>query len=253
MRSNILAFAAGVLLLQFRPALPEAWPWGLLGLALCLPSLRRGGFSRWLGIVGCCALGFAWAGWRAELRLADELGAAWEGEDIELEGVIAALPQDFSQGTRFEFVVEEKPVAAVVPGRIMLSWYQGRRDEENFTRQPVRPGERWRFTVRLKRPHGNANPGAFDYEAWLLERNIRATGYIRPNPPQRLDEMVWRPDFIVERLRHRVRESFLAILPPERYPLAGILVALAVGDQRAIDSDLWTIFNRTGVTHALSI
>ncbi|MFZ2266891.1 MAG: DNA internalization-related competence protein ComEC/Rec2 [Azonexus sp.] len=254
MRLNILAFAAGVLLLQFSPALPEAWPWGLAGLALGMPALRwRGWRGGVCAFAACCALGFAWAAWRAEIRLADELGAAWEGQDVELVGVIAALPQDFSQGTRFEFVVEQKPPAAIVPSRIMLSWYQGRRDEENFIRQPVRPGERWRFTVRLKRPHGNANPGAFDYEAWLLERNIRATGYIRPNLPQRLDEMVWRPDFVIERLRHAVRTSFFAVLPPENYPLAGILVALAVGDQRAIDGDLWTVFNRTGVTHALSI
>jgi competence protein ComEC len=45
---------------------------------------------------------------------------------------------------------------------------------------PVRAGERWRFTVRLKRPHGNLNPHGFDYEAWLFERGIRATGYVRP-------------------------------------------------------------------------
>jgi competence protein ComEC len=34
--------------------------------------------------------------------------------------------------------------------------------------------------VRLKRPHGNLNPHGFDYEAWLFERGIRATGYVRP-------------------------------------------------------------------------
>jgi competence protein ComEC len=30
-----------------------------------------------------------------------------------------------------------------------------------------RAGERWRFVVRLKRPHGNVNPQGFDYEGWL--------------------------------------------------------------------------------------
>ena len=135
----------------------------------------------------------------------------------------------------------------------MLSWYQGQRDGEEFVRQPLRPGERWQLTVRLKRPHGNANPHGFDYEAWLLERNIRATGYVRQNPPQRLDEMVWRPDYVVERLRLGVRDSFAALLPADNYPWAGILVALVVGDQRAIQGDLWTTFNRTGTTHLMSI
>ncbi|MGB9193319.1 MAG: DNA internalization-related competence protein ComEC/Rec2, partial [Azonexus sp.] len=196
----------------------------------------------------------AWAAWRADIRLADALPAAWEGRDIEVVGVIAALPQDFSQGSRFEFAVEKvSTVAAVVPQRIMLSWYQGQRDDEEFIRQPLKPGERWQMTVRLKRPHGNANPNGFDYEAWLLERNIRATGYVRQNPPQRLDEMVWRPDYVVERLRLGVRDSFAALLPADNYPWAGILVALVVGDQRAIQGDLWTTFNRTGTTHLMSI
>src|SRR4029453_5023177 len=50
----------------------------------------------------------------------------------------------------------------------------------------VPPGERWQFPVRLRRPHGNLNPNGFDYEAWLLERGIGATGYVRQRGEQRL-------------------------------------------------------------------
>lgn len=255
MRLFILAFAAGVLVLQMQPELP-VWPlWALAGGLLTWPGWRWPGWpSRLLAIVGCCALGFAWAGWRADLRLAEQLPAAWEGRDIEVVGVIAALPQDFSSGTRFEFVVDKVLTeAAIVPHRLQLSWYQGRGADAAVDRPPLRPGERWRFTVRLKRPHGNANPGGFDYEAWLLERDIRATGYIRSDPPQHLAEMVWRPDYLIERLRFAVRARYAEMLPADRYPWAGILVALAVGDQRAIQGDLWTTFNRTGTTHLMSI
>jgi len=34
MRLNILAFAAGVIVLQMQPELPPAWPWVLAGLLL---------------------------------------------------------------------------------------------------------------------------------------------------------------------------------------------------------------------------
>lgn len=255
MRLNILAFAIGVLGLQMQPKLPAWMAWAMLGLVLVLPALR---WKNWpvhlLAMLGCFALGFAWAGWRADIRLADHLEAGWEGRDVEVIGVIAGLPQDFSNGTRFEFDVSSvSPKAAIVPQRIMLSWYQGRRDEELFARLPVLPGEQWRFTVRLKRPHGNANPGGFDYEAWLLERNIRASGYVRPNPPQRLADMVWQPGYAIERLRYAVRASFARLLPEENHPWAGVLVALVIGDQKAINGDLWTIFNRTGTTHLMSI
>lgn len=255
MRLNILAFAAGVLGLQMQPELPAWAPLAVGALILCVPRLR---WSNWpvrlMVMVGCLAIGVAWASWRAEIRLADQLGADWEGRDVEVIGVIAGLPQDFSNGTRFEFDVKTRlTVAAAIPEHIMLSWYQGRRDGEQFERLPVRPGEMWRFTVRLKRPHGNANPGGFDYEAWLLERDIRATGYIRQNPPQRIAEMVWRPDYTIERLRFAIRASFARILPEEIYPWADVLVALTIGDQKAIQGELWTTFNRTGTTHLMSI
>ena len=255
MRLNILAFAAGILTLQMQPELPGWVPWVVIGVVLVLPRLRWSGWPvRAMALLGCLALGVAWGTWRAETRLTDQLGADWEGRDIEVVGVVAALPQDFSNGTRFEFDVNFPLTAeAVIPQRIMLSWYQGRRDDEQLERLQVRPGERWRFTVRLKRPHGNANPGGFDYEAWLLERNIRATGYIRPNPPQRVDEMVWRTGYAIERARHAIRDSFARLLPEERYPWAGVLVALVIGDQKAIHGELWTTFNRTGTTHLMSI
>jgi competence protein ComEC len=36
-------------------------------------------------------------------------------------------------------------------------------------------------------------------------------------------------------------------------PYAGVIVALAVGDQRAVPEAQWTVFNRTGVSHLVSI
>ena len=47
--------------------------------------------------------------------------------------------------------------------------------------------------------------------------------------------------------------SFARILPEEIYPWAGVLVALTIGDQKAIQGELWTTFNRTGTTHLMSI
>ncbi|MDR2189478.1 MAG: DNA internalization-related competence protein ComEC/Rec2 [Azonexus sp.] len=251
MRSAILAFAAGVLLLQTQSGLPLFWPYCLGGLLACLPWFFHGGrAARALALVGCLLLGFAWAGWRAEWRLADELGSDWEGRDVEVIGVVAGLPQDFERGLRFVFQLEERLTpGAVVPQNLQLAWYR----DGAAALPSVNPGARWRFTVRLKRPHGSANPGGFDYEAWLLERDIRATGYVRPGPATRLDPFVWRPAYAVEWLRARIRANFRAALPEGEWPWIGILTALAVGDQQAVQGDLWTVFNRTGTTHLMSI
>ncbi len=36
-------------------------------------------------------------------------------------------------------------------------------------------------------------------------------------------------------------------------PYAGVIVALTIGDQRAIPEPQWRVFNRTGITHLISI
>lgn len=258
MRLNILAFAAAVLWLQFQPTLPIFWPWLPL---FCAPLLVFAWVlrQRWLGraalLLACALGGVAWTAFLASGRLAEALPSDWEGRDISVVGVVAELPQSFAQGNRFRFDIESVDTAgAQVPGSVMLSWYQGLRDGENFVAQPVRPGERWRLVVRLKRPHGNANPYAFDYEAWLFERGIRATGYVRPAAPaSRLTEMVWSPGYALELARWHLRAVLQQGLPEESHPYVGVLIALTIGDQRAIHGDLWNTFNRTGTTHLMSI
>ncbi len=255
MRSVVLAFAGGILCLQTQSDLAGWAGAGLLALPLLWIGCRHDrSRSSSAMVLAFFLLGFAWAGGRAEWRLTDALPGEWEGRDIEVIGVVAALPQVFAQGSRFEFDVEQVLTPhAVVPQRVMLSWYRGLRDTDPVPLSEILPGERRQLTVRLKRPHGNANPLAFDYEAWLLERNLRASGYVRAAERPPLAAMVWQADYGVERLRHAVRASMAHLLPVERYPWAGVLIALVIGDQRAIQGDLWNIFNRTGTTHLMSI
>lgn len=252
MRLAILAFAAGILALQMRAELPAPAWLGAAGACGCLLlfGARRGS---WLAIPGAVLIGFAWAGAWADLRLADELPSANEGRDAEIVGVVAGLPQRFENGVRFDFDVERAPFA--VPAQISLAWYRGWRPQEDDEFHPlptIRAGERWQLTVRLKRPHGNMNPHGFDYEAWLFERGIRATGYVRKSDGnRRLEALVAEPGYLVERWRQTRRGHFQRALGEA--PYAGVLVALAIGDQRAIEPALWQVFARTGVTHLLSV
>lgn len=259
MRLAILALVSGIWLCQQQPQLP-AWPaliWcgaAALGLGLLAACLHRRTSRRMLSLLvlapAAGLAGFVWAAGLAQWRLADTLPEENEGRDIQITGVIAALPQAYDHGVRFEFDVEH--AQAEVPARLWLAWYRGWREEEWHRPQPVHAGERWQMTVRLKRPHGNLNPHGFDYEAFLFERGLRATGYIRPSPQnRRLDAFVLRPNYWIERLREDIRERFARVLEDRAY--AGVLVALVIGDQRAIDSELWQVYNRTGTTHLMSI
>ena len=261
MRLSILCFAVGIAWLQQQASLPDPALLALLGGGgaglLLLPLAGRR--YHIAAPLGAFLIGIAWAGGMAQQRMADALPPSDEGRDIRVIGVISGLPQRFENGQRFDFSVEQAESGATVPARISLAWYRGWRRELEEAREDGAPsvpelhaGERWQFTVRLKRPHGNLNPDGFDYEAWLLEAGIRATGYVRPAADNlRRDAFVMRPGTLVERLREDIRARILRALP-ER-PYAGILVALAVGDQRAIDAEQWRLFSRTGITHLMSI
>ena len=214
--------------------------------------VRHGGFL--VGIAAAGLAGFGYAAWRADVRLADELPVAWEGEDIVVVGVIDDLPRASDRGHRFALRVErvETP-GARVPRRISLSWHVGWPDAERGLEVPaIRAAERWTLHVRLRRPHGNANRGGFDLEAWLLERNLRATGYVRPDEAnRRIDPFAGAPLDYVQRARETIRENANRALDGARH--APVLVALAIGDQSGIDERAWTVFNRTGVGHLISV
>ena len=250
----LVAFVAGVFVLQHRPELPggtmQVALAGAAALAIAAAwraAPRRRGALAWQS--GAAAiLGFLWAAQFAQLRLADELSFADEGLDVAIVGVVSSLPAQLERGTRFEFEVERIETPGIhVPAHVSLAWYGAG--------AAVRPAERWRFVVRLKRPHGVLNPGGFDFEAWMIERNLRASGYVRDaaaaDAPRRVDTIVWRPGALVDRARHALRERLQQRLEGERY--GGVLIALVLGDQRAIPEADWTLFNRTGISHLVSI
>ncbi|CAG0973533.1 ComE operon protein 3 [Burkholderiales bacterium] len=263
MRLTLLGFALGVWLLQQQAQLPAstsvAAAAGALALAYAALILaQRVPRRRWpmlLVAVAAAALGgFQWAAWRAAERLGDALPPAWEGRDLELIGVVDELPQPGGDGSRrFAFAIEKvNTPGAVVPSRVSLAWYPLRQKGEIVPPPEVRAGERWQLTLRLRRPHGNVNPHGFDFEVWALERHLRASGYVRHDAGnRRLDAFAGRPGDYLERQRERLRERLLGALVD--LPYAGVLVALAIGDQRAIPPEQWQVWNRSGVGHLISI
>ncbi|MBT9614187.1 MAG: DNA internalization-related competence protein ComEC/Rec2 [Burkholderiales bacterium] len=256
MRLAILAFVAGIGWLQQQAVLPNLG-WALLLLLTPLVLFIRVAWLRQgLGLLAAFVFGFFWAAGVAQHRLADALPAEWEGQDIQVIGVVAELPQFTERGVRFAFDVEEVVTPqARVPAHIQLFWFARANDaDQDAHLNPARlhAGERWQLVVRLKRPHGAANPYGFDYEAWLLEQNVRATGYIRKDPNNfRLDQFVVRPAYVVERLRDTVALRLKRVMQDETY--AGVLTALAIGDQHTIPQSQWRVFFRTGVNHLMSI
>ena len=258
MRLAILFFVTGIMVLQQQPQLPDLnWVWGLPLLAAVwgLPQQHYWHWIRRCGLLLLCfALGFAYATLRAEQRLADSLPRTWEGVDITLSGVIASLPASTEHGQSFEFDVERLLSAdAVVPEHIQLTTYN-----RDFYGKPlpdaviVRAGQRWQWTVRLRRPHANQNPHVMDMEAVWFANDIRALGTVRVQQPHTLlTAQVAQPGYLVNMLRESIADRIDRVLAGQ--PYAGVLKALSVGDQSAIPGAQWQLYQRTGITHLISI
>ena len=232
MVSISIFFALGVWLLQQQAALPDLrWAWLLASFPVFLLLPRRSlwqRISRFTLIAALtCMAGFFHAAWVAQHRLADNLPAELQGKDIEVTGVVAEMPRQQERGLSFAFDVEcTHTPGAHVPRRVLLSTYNSEEEEA----LALHAGERWQLTVRLKQPHGTSNPYGFDFEAWALERNLRATGYVRSKGDnRRLEVQVMAPGYFIEGMRESVRSRFQQTLG--NAPYTGVLVALAIGDQ----------------------
>lgn len=89
---------------------------------LCGGASANQGWSRWLAVMvfalSAGVGGYAWAAYRADLRLGDSLPAALEGQDVLVIGVVAGLPITTGDGVRFVFDVESAHAIAAGDVRV---------------------------------------------------------------------------------------------------------------------------------------
>lgn len=183
-------------------------------------------------------LGFA-AMWAAAWNVIDDrLDPVMQGETTSIVARIADFPRSTDQTLRFMVRQAERPD---LPARIRLSWYE--------PELVPRVGEVWQLRVRLRRPHGYANPGGFDYEGWLFRQRIGATGYvIRHADNQRLGTV--SPGRIA-RFRQVFVDRVTNLLPDD--DAAAVLLAVAVGARHRISREQWDRYAITGTSHLMAI
>ena len=237
--SAAIALLVGAVAVQTLTALPPRWFDVALGVGglLLAAGWRRG---RWFGIVLIAA---AWTLLRADIALSQRLPRELEGLDFVVTGSVHGLPRSGDDATRFDLAVDSvrhEGAAVALGGIVRLSWHD--------TAPTIEPCSNWQLHVRLKRPRGLVDPGAFDFERYALSEGITATGYVRENADNRV---TGARAACADRLRARISDGIATTLGPG--PPADVLRALAFGDQHAMDEHEWQVARATGIPHLIAI
>lgn len=196
--------------------------------------LARGSFkivvAFWLGLASF---------WLAVAAVAnDRLRPEYAGDSLLTTVRIVDFPSSREGSVAF---VAAPIDDARLPERIRLTWYE----------PPVRLrlGDIWQLELRLRRPRGRFNPGAFDFEAWLTRQRIAAVGYVVPGARNHL-RRTERPGPVDRFRMHSVARIETRISDA---PSASVLAAITVGERSAISEEQWRQFRATGTSHLMAI
>lgn len=235
---GVIAFFLGILAVVELPVLPDPFLVQFIPLLVLLLIVRR------LRLLALFLLGCLWALFRADLILCGRLPLELEATDLVVQGTVASLPSRKADKTQFVFEVAnilEREAPEKWPMQVRLNWF-GDAPE-------LIPGDRWQLTVRLKQPRGFMNPGTFDYEGWLFQQRIGATGYVRPKATQRW--LGTSSDYPLTRFRQRLAHAIERVLGDA--PSLGLIQALAIGERGLISEEAWMLLRATGTNHLMAI
>lgn len=236
---RIWAFALGALHVPIYsvplPSMALAFIW-----ILSFFFARR--FSPYWWVLLCFVSGCLVANWRiqklCDAQLAVELDHSLQVVTFHIDSLVSQNP-DFAVFTAQILAIEcQRPSCQRMQGRhVRLAWY--------YPGQTVEAGQVWLAEVKLKRPRGLANPGGFDYQAWLLSQGVSASGYVHGAAHRQAQQPVWA----------NTRQSVLRSLQSQSQnnTYQRFWPALVVGDRSAITASDWQVLQATGTVHLVAI
>ncbi|GGK68883.1 DNA internalization-related competence protein ComEC/Rec2 [Amphritea balenae] len=241
----MIGISVGVVLVACMSSLlPGVWLVVLMLLVLLLFQaifLIKNNFSGLLWQILGLLVGLIYASCWGYYQLAQQLPTNPQRHDVTLTGIVTEVKLDSDLLSRFVLRVErvEDAGSSVSITKAELAWYQ--------PTSVLVPGDRWRFSVRLKPVRGFSNPGGDDYKARQLSRGIGAKGYVRGDAVL-ISTATAEP---IARLRYQFSD-WLSRLPVSSRTLATIK-ALLLGDKSGLTDDDWDLLRSTGTVHLVVI
>ncbi len=205
-------------------------------------------------------MGFLWTLFQAQTILNKQFPEELQKKPLQLLGTVASIPEKREHGIRFELEVKRTIPETLwpTPGKIRvvckeLPKYRNK-DRLRFPAEQNIPkigvGEVWQLTVKLKRPHGFANPGGFDLEKQLFQNSITAEGYlVNLETAKRVENALLSHP--IDKFRVLIKNNILQVLHNSDF--SGLIIALIVGIRDEIKKEDWNVFQKTGTSHLMAI
>jgi len=241
----LLFFSLGIILVGYLSELPSfVFTFSLAAAVLVGVVFSHKKFTPAIWLLAF-TIGFCYGVVAGHRLLSNQLLDNFAEQDVVVEGQVVDLPQENNRRQLFSLNVR-RAYSAYHPD-VLLNPFPQKINISSYTDLRVKTGERWRLTVKLRKPRGFVNPGGFDYQVSLLRRGVGATGYIRQGENIKLQS---QPSFSMDVLRYELQQW---LINKSESPEKGILVALLVGDTSLVDKDQWEEMIKTGTNHLIAI
>lgn len=194
--------------------------------------------------------GFILTWTKVDMLLANSLPEEMVGRELIIQGHVDSIPAVRNGIAKFNFRLSQiiSPKSNLFDNTVVrLSWYKKFQTAQNFPKL----GEFWQLKVKLKQPSGLMNPGSFDYEKWLFQNQIRATGYIRAGKEnQRISNHIkW--NYYLDHFRETFSSQLQFQLRENQFQ--GLLQALILGNKTIMEPDVWKVYIDSGTNHLIAI
>jgi competence protein ComEC len=125
--------------------------------------------------------------------------------------------------------------------KILINWYANQ--------QTIKPGQQWRFELKLRPIHGFSNPGTFDYSKWLFRHGYDATASVKSA------ELLKDQASDLNSIIHQSRQSIAQIIDQQLSTARAkaLIRALTIGDKSQISLADSQLFQDTGTAHLIAI
>jgi len=191
------------------------------------------------------------------LQQYESLGEDRSGMPHLLSGVLHEEPLATSEAVRMQVGVETWRVAGVIrplAGNLRVNVRGDPEWRRSLTEH--RAGDRISLWATLRRPRGYLNPGHFDVGAYLARGGVTLSGTVKsPLLVERLSSAGWwSPARLGSRVRSFVRRRMLDAFRDRRgEEVAGVAIALLIGDRTFIPVWAELLYQESGIFHVMVI